>query len=577
MSNISNPWLTPLQRSYQQIKTKLIEKLKELKGENGEVLITDYSEGNIFILILSIFAAIAETLHYYIDNMARESFFSTARRYESLVKHGKLVDYHPHGAVASMVDVVLYRASTSTYIETEVNIVKGSVFTDNSGNQWLASKDTLWSKGTTVVTIPLIQHELYVDRRMIGVKIPDSKPSLSINIPTLGNGKYYENGTMSLSIKGESWVLVDTFAFSKYNDKHFRVEVDSEMNLSIIFGDGVHGYIPEVGNYITECSYYITSGSKANISSNHIVNVPNTIKSQVQDATCSNPYAAGGGSDYEDFDKLKQNIPLHIRTRGVAVTKQDFIDLAKQVPGVNKVAIDYECGRKLNIYITPDSGVIAGETLLERVYEILKQNSPITSWLNVKPVGQVDIILDIDVTGKKSYSVSEIQNQVTQALRDAYSISNSEIGGNVRISDIYALIDNLPSVDFLHINQFYMKPWPTTIIGAVSLIISTFNLDPSTTGSNSYFITILENNRFNISSYKRGINSNYNIGDPVLIEDTYNGVIFGITISDNTYVPGNKYKIDISAPNVDYIEPGFNLPVFINPSDQLKLKVNEVL
>lgn len=33
-----------------------------------------------------------------------------------------------------------------------------------------------------------------------------------LNLGTLPNGKYYEQGSMSLQIGGETWVLVDTFA-----------------------------------------------------------------------------------------------------------------------------------------------------------------------------------------------------------------------------------------------------------------------------------------------------------------------------------------------------------------------------
>ena len=75
---ITNKWLNPYQRSYQQIKAKLVESLMGLKDLQGQKLITDYSEGNILIIILSLFAAIAEVLHYYVDNMAWETFLSTA-------------------------------------------------------------------------------------------------------------------------------------------------------------------------------------------------------------------------------------------------------------------------------------------------------------------------------------------------------------------------------------------------------------------------------------------------------------------------------------------------------------------
>ena len=74
MSNITNPWLGTYQRSYQQIKSKLIEGLSNIKDDNGKQLITDVSEGNILIIVISLFGGIAEVLHFYIDNAGRESF-----------------------------------------------------------------------------------------------------------------------------------------------------------------------------------------------------------------------------------------------------------------------------------------------------------------------------------------------------------------------------------------------------------------------------------------------------------------------------------------------------------------------
>lgn len=96
--------------------------------------------------------------------------------------------------------------------------------------------------------------------------------------------------------------------------------------------------------------------------------------------------------------------------------------------------------------------------------------------------------MDVEVTGKKSYKISEIQSQILSALFNAYSPENSDIGGSVRISDIYALIDNLESVDYLHLKKFYTKPWPTTVYGNKELILGQFQLDEAN-GSMSYFIS----------------------------------------------------------------------------------------
>lgn len=571
---ITNKWLNPYQRSYQQIKAKLVESLMGLKDKDGQKLITDYSEGNILIIILSLFAAIAEVLHYYVDNMARETFLSTARRYDSVVKHGALVDYHARAAIAATVDVILSRSITGNSIGAKLTIPQGTLFTDQSGNSWLSARDVTWYSNVTTCKVPIIQHEKYTTSALNNMVIPTGD-RVQLNLGTLPNGKYYEHGSMSLQIGGESWVLVETFAKSKPTDKHFMVSVDESLNPYIIFGDGTFGKKPAAGAKITNVVFYLTNGSQGNVKSNTITSVPSVISSSITDATVSNAYDAGGGSNYENFTMLKEHIPLSVKTLGVAITKEDFESLAMLVDGVNKAKADYECGRKLTVYISPDGGAVASSELISRVYNLLSQRAPMTTWLKVKSAGKVQIILEMDVTGKKSYKTAEIQTQILTALYNAYSPEQAEIGGSVRVSDIYALIDNLSTVDYLHLTKFYIKPWPTTIYGNKELALGQFKLNKAT-GSMTYFITFNSSTTFTVRSVSNGYVATGSVGGSLQVVDKANGFDFSLDIQNNSYQSGYRYSITVSEPNHDYEDPGFNLPVFENAS-QLTLTVNEIV
>lgn len=571
---ITNKWLNPYQRSYQQIKAKLVESLMGLKDSQGQKLITDYSEGNILIIILSLFAAIAEVLHYYVDNMARETFLSTARRYDSVVKHGALVDYHARAAIAATVDVILSRSITGNSIGAKLTIPQGTVFTDSNGNSWLSARDVTWYSNVTTCKVPLIQHEKYTLSALNNMVIP-SGDRVILNLGTLPNGKYYEQGSMSLQIGGESWVLVDTFAKSKPTDKHFIVSVDEALNPYIMFGDGTFGKKPAAGAKITNVVFYLTNGSQGNVKSNTITSIPSVISSSITEATVSNAYDAAGGSNYENFTMLKEHIPLSVKTLGVAITKEDFESLAMLVDGVNKAKADYECGRKLTVYISPDGGAVASSELINRVYNLLSQRAPMTTWLKVKSAGKVQIILEMDVTGKKSYKTAEIQTQILTALYNAYSPEQAQIGGDVRISDIYALIDNLSTVDYLHLTKFYIKPWPITIYGNKELSLGQFKLNKAT-GSMTYYITFNSSTTFTVRSVSNGYVTTGTVGNSIQIIDKANGFDFSLDIQNNSYQSGYRYSITVSEPNHDYEDPGFNLPVFENAS-QLTLTVKEIV
>lgn len=571
---ITNKWLNPYQRSYQQIKAKLVESLMGLKDKDGQKLITDYSEGNILIIILSLFAAIAEVLHYYVDNMARETFLSTARRYDSVVKHGALVDYHARAAIAATVDVILSRSITGNSIGAKLTIPQGTLFTDSSGNSWLSARDVTWYSNVTTCKVPIIQHEKYTTSALNNMVIPTGD-RVQLNLGTLPNGKYYEHGSMSLQIGGESWVLVETFAKSKPTDKHFMVSVDESLSPYIMFGDGTFGKKPAAGAKITNVVFYLTNGTQGNVKSNTITSVPSVISSSITDATVSNAYDAGGGSNYENFTMLKEHIPLSVKTLGVAITKEDFESLAMLVDGVNKAKADYECGRKLTIYISPDGGAVASSELINRVYNLLSQRAPMTTWLKVKSAGKVQIILEMDVTGKKSYKTAEIQTQILTALYNAYSPEQAQIGGSVRVSDIYALIDNLSTVDYLHLTKFYIKPWPTTIYGNKELNLGQFKLNKAK-GSMTYYITFNSSTTFTVRSVSNGYVTTGSVGSSIQIIDKANGFDFSLDIQNNSYQSGYRYSITVSEPNHDYEDPGFNLPVFENAS-QLTLTVNEIV
>lgn len=571
---ITNKWLNPYQRSYQQIKAKLVESLMGLKDPQGQKLITDYSEGNILIIILSLFAAIAEVLHYYVDNMARETFLSTARRYDSVVKHGALVDYHARAAIAATVDVILSRSITGNSIGAKLTIPHGTLFTDSSGNSWLSARDVIWYSNVTTCKVPIIQHERYTASALNNMVIPTGDRVI-LNLGTLPNSKYYEQGSMSLQIGGETWVLVDTFAKSKPTDKHFMVSVDEALNPYIMFGDGTFGKKPAAGAKITNVVFYLTNGTQGNVKSNTITSVPSVISSSITDATVSNAYDAGGGSNYENFTMLKEHIPLSVKTLGVAITKEDFESLAMLVDGVNKAKADYECGRKLTIYISPDGGAVASSELINRVYNLLSQRAPMTTWLKVKSAGKVQIILEMDVTGKKSYKTAEIQTQILTSLYNAYSPEQAQIGGSVRVSDIYALIDNLSTVDYLHLTKFYIKPWPTTIYGNKELNLGQFKLN-KVKGSMTYYITFNSSTTFTVRSVSNGYVTTGSVGSSIQIIDKANGFDFSLDIQNNSYQSGYRYSITVSEPNHDYEDPGFNLPVFENAS-QLTLTVNEIV
>lgn len=583
----SNNWLNPYQRSFNDIKAKLISELRLQIPE-----ITDYSEGNIFVIIISIFAAIAEVIHYYIDNMAREAFLPTARRYSSLYKHAKLVDYHIKSAIPATVDVVLYK-NDDTPIGQDIIIPLNTEFTSSDGKTWISTKTVIWYKDSYYVTVPLVQQKSVgvPDRIQLGnILSPDS----IIYITDIPSDQKYVEGSMNLYINDEPWILVDTFAYSSSRDKVYKVEIDEQLRPYIKFGDGQFGMKPKY-NATIEASYSLTYGSAGNIATNNFTTVPQDIQVIDNKITINNVIPATGGSDYETFNMLKNHIPLSIKTLGVAITKEDFEAIAKMVGGVDKAYANYVCGRYVEIYITPDGGGEASSALLDSVEKTISKSKVITTSIEVLSTHKSQVFLDMTITGKKSFKSNDISNQVKKALTTAYDYNNSDINKPVRLSDIYALVDNQSMVDYLTINRLYQLPYPEPQKATnLPLNITYFvqNVNPKSDSGTQYIVqvnTFFANKHYDViilyyfegNSGDNRVLAAGNYGELLSVNDIIgtNELLFQITINKPSeeldYEQGSRYTLNILPMNQDLYPLSYQIPIIENQN--ITLSINEVV
>lgn len=571
----SNEWLTPYQRSFNQIKGKLLNSLRSKVPE-----ITDYTEGNIFIILISMFAAIAEVIHYYIDNMAREAFFPTARKYTSLYRHAKLVDYHIKCAIPATVDIYL---SLDGGPNTDIYIPENTQFQANDGSVWIASKTVTWPRGVPSVLIPLIQKEKSSSNISLGYI---TQRNASIYLPDLEDNQYYAEGTMKLTIGRDVWTLVDTFAYANSTDKVYKIEPDSQNRPRIIFGDGINGMQPDL-NMPLIGEFWTTLGEGGNIAPNSFTTVP-SISGLEEMPSIYQPNYGSGGSNYETFDMIKSHVPLSIKTLGVAITKEDFEAMARLVPGVNKAYCEYICGQVLNMIISPDYGIEANSALLDQVSQSLSKSKVITTSISVQSTHKTYIYLDADIYGKPSFSKSDITEEVIQTLLNTYNQNTSDIRQTINLSDIYALIDNINIVDHVNINKIYIRSYArasrVSVEGGYSLI--PLNIDYFC--QNKYVpeddleegkvdkidVTIVIGN--DTSTYTLITSdgyTQYNMSWGTVYNIVTDRVSFDISLGDVGYNPNVNYTFSLQPMNTNLTPLDYNIPVF--ESSTINLTVHE--
>ena len=458
MYTVSNPWVSYVTRSYQQIKASLLQKLVAKAPE-----ITDHSESNILVILISMFSGAFEMLGYYVDNAAREAFILSIRRYSSMVQAVRILDYRIKASNPSTVDI--------TFTFNNPIPLNGSGFNyqlpigievQDSNNVKFISQNTVplsIEAGSKTITIPFIQEVTLINQNL------GTSDGTTLN-QTFDLPSGYVDGSLVLVIGGVSYDLVETFAYSLPLSKHYIVEVTEAGIAQIVLGDNINAIIPPASSSII-ATFKTTLGSAGNLSAQTITTLNTSLSSYLPGGTTitiSNQQSSTGGSDYEGLETIRKKAPLSIRTLYRAVTPQDYIDITVQYPGVALADINYDCGKSIDIFIVPINGGIAQTGLLNSVLNHLNKYKMVGTFPIVRPAGTTNIVLSIDVTLKFRADPVYSLALLNEATKSFFALSNQNINAAVHISVLEALYQAISYVDFLNITKLTTRPYARPII-----------------------------------------------------------------------------------------------------------------
>lgn len=152
-----------------------------------------------------------------------------------------------------------------------------------------------------------------------------------INQRFLASQKGFILDSQELRVDDEAWTRVENFLNSLSQDKHYRVELGAGDQPTFVFGDGVTGAIPPIGQNNIVVDYRWGATDDGNVGANTLV-VDKQGLSYVEAVT--NPRAAAGWSQAESattasLEKAKITGPATLRTKQVAVSPDDVIALTE--------------------------------------------------------------------------------------------------------------------------------------------------------------------------------------------------------------------------------------------------------
>lgn len=591
---LENPWVGYLDRGYRTIKTALVNRVKTLLPE-----MTDYSQSNIFMIILDYMAALTELLNYYVDVSARELYVYTAQHISSMIQLSRLIDYRIKARIPSTVRVTvqLLDQEGSPAEATQDIIFKGdNILLGSNGVPFRQMGDVVMRKGSNLVVLDL-------EQSVKSATNPDEYTNLGLipegKNPTLPLPSNYADGSGTIYIDGEQWDLVETLGFSSPYDQVFVVEYVSEGLFVAKFGDGIRGAIPRAGAE-AKLSYNITQGINGNLDSGTITDFKGTPNVEPSGAltnyilNITNPNAATGGSDRETIEDMREHLGCSLRTLDRAVTFKDFIDIAKLCPGVDKVGADFSCETGISYYITPDKGGEANELLLRELEDYVDMRKVLGVPVQAFPAGETQIYLSLTVWGKYGKRAQDIQLLVETALVNEYSYNNSDINRPIYISDIIALVDNLDAVDHLTLDELYLLPYgrkaittenpnaaQITFPGYIDFKKENNKYVPTENAYWALIISLIKNNRANMDIIitKNGAqvkvfeNVSVTPGADGYVTLEYDVFVFKLILNNPGIQEGDSWEFQTYTNNIDIPVSDNSVPVL--KVENISLTINE--
>jgi predicted phage baseplate assembly protein len=265
------------------------------------------------------------------------------------------------------------------------------------------------------------------------------------------------------------WASVEHFAESSENDKCFHVDAfagEVQFGPAVRQGDGSlrqYGAVPPKGAHLRLSVYRTGGGVRGNVATGQVRVLKTSVPyvSRVENRT-----PAVGGARAEDIEDAKLRGPLVLRSRGRAVTAEDFVELTKQVaPEIARVhCVGAEGGgvRVLLVpYVAGDAvGRIRREDLiplpesLGRISNYLDERRLVGTRMVIEPPEYQWITAVISVRARARYRPEDVRKEVLSAVYRLFDPLEGgpegtgwPLGRSVQAHEVNAALARIPGVD----------------------------------------------------------------------------------------------------------------------------------
>ena len=418
---------------------------------------TASTQPDFAMLMVDLWAYMADIQNYYIDRAHTEGFLATATQRASVHSLARIMGYTPNPRTSATCSVTVANSSSAS-----ITVSAGTVFVVPE----TSSKDAVYFTSTTDTAV--------ASAGSSAVAVKEGR-SVSETLTTNFSGNGGESFVLS-----EQKVVPDSIAVTSgattysyvarltdvsANTPSFTTVTDSMDNTRIVFGNGINGLVPTTGSTVS-VTYRVGQGIKGNLSTNAIT-VWNT---PVVGLSISSSTASTGGTNPEGITSIKNNAPAVRRSQDRAVTLNDYKNVIRGYSGVSKthaltstssgaVTINYAALPSYSNYENLASGTTslsltadfgnAGTDINSNLAAYLTARSMVgvsVSQINTT-VNLVDVYIDFGgLTVADGHYQATVKEAITAAIKAMFTWDAVEFDQVVNLGDLLTVANSVSGV-----------------------------------------------------------------------------------------------------------------------------------
>jgi hypothetical protein len=460
---------------------------------------TDRSPADLGVLLVDLFSAMADTVLYYQDRAAAESFLSTAQQRRSVLQLLRLIGYELAGPVPASADLSLVFNAPTGGASSLTTVPHGTSFStqDPTNPQTFeytgpnlsidvsSSQVTPRADGKLVYSGLSVIQQKALPTEILGSSTGEPNQSFALSqSPALTDTLVVEVNEGAGFV---AWTYCDNLLYvvapdgsvtlSGPDSQNYYVQVDENGVSRVVFGDGQYGKRPAVGTNNIRATYAIGGGSAGNVAPNSITVTPPGIN--LLDSV-SNPVGAAGGADAETADHGVQFGPLAFRSGARAVTLSDFVSLTHQAGGVAKVGAHTTGWNRVDLYVVPEgtSVTVAPVNLKTQLVSYFEDKRMVGTSVTIRDPAQVPVDISVQITVQHNYSASSVLQQATDAVNEVVAFDNVDLGTPVYLSKVYEATDAVPGVLATNVAVFRRHDTPALPVDVAGRLAGVDQLVP---------------------------------------------------------------------------------------------------